>query len=484
MKDFHIHLKKGIHDYDVMKEYIDRCIELGIDEVVFLDHGNRVSSKHHPVLTDQKIIQEFFKMVRRARREYKNITIHTGIEVDYFPDRKRQKQEIDLMNSGFDYILASVHGVKELNLDENGYYQAILDVVKKYPLQILAHLKLYDDYLEHDDMIRKILMECGKKNVMIEINTSDRSIWSLEQFQYMFHLFQEYHISYTVGSDAHAIEEIGMNYSLVMAYLNHEIHTGSREIQYNIVSRGTEKAGSKGYMAITKKIHEERHLIVQDHENALITHFKDSLPCYHYDIHTIAFSRFELIGALALQRISFSDDILLCGLGNVGVTALIYLLDHDYRNIRIYIDSVKPYIQRMIRKLNKQYGAQLRIVDRIELAKTYIDTTGASSVLEAIFQDIKPFCTVFLIGTPRDGSYLIDPLCIHRNNLLVVGGHELKGIKKTERLRVFQELLEKNDKNPLLKDIVHINRYRKNIFMDILNEKKHFIEVVEYDNLH
>ena len=237
-------------------------------------------------------------------------------------------------------------------------------------------------------------------------------------------------------------------------------------------------------MAITKKINGERHLIVQDHENALITHFKDSLPCYHYDIHTIAFSRFELIGALALRRISFPDNILLCGLGNVGVTALVYLLDHHYRNIRIYIDSVKPYIRRMICKLNKRYDAQIRLVDKVELAEVYIDTTGASSVLEAIFQNIKPFCTVFLIGTPRDGSYLIDPLCIHRNNLLVVGGHELKGIKKSERIQLFQELLRVNEKNPLLKDMVHLNRYQKNIFNDILKEKKHFIEVVEYDNLH
>ena len=45
------------------------------------------------------------------------------------------------MNSGFDYVVSSVHGVKYLNLDNAGYYKAMLDTVKKYPLNILAHLK-------------------------------------------------------------------------------------------------------------------------------------------------------------------------------------------------------------------------------------------------------------------------------------------------------------------------------------------------------
>ena len=173
MKDFHIHLKKGVTDYDVMKQYIDRCIELGIDEVIFLDHGNRTSPNHKPVLNNKKIIKEFLKL--RARSEYKNITIHSGIETDYFPDKEKQDNEIELMNSGFDYVVSSVHGVKYLNLDDTGYYKAMLDTVKKYPLNILAHLKLYDDYKEHDKIINQILKECKKKNVMMEINTSDRS---------------------------------------------------------------------------------------------------------------------------------------------------------------------------------------------------------------------------------------------------------------------------------------------------------------------
>ena len=482
MKDFHIHLKKGVTDYDVMKQYIDRCIELGIDEVIFLDHGNRTSPNHKPVLNNKKIIKEFLKLIDRARSEYKNITIHSGIETDYFPDKEKQDNEIGLMNSGFDYVVSSVHGVKYLNLDDTGYYKAMLDTVKKYPLNILAHLKLYDDYKEHDKIINQILKECKKKNVMMEINTSDRSIWNIEQLNYMLDLFKKYDIKYTIGSDAHKVGELGVNYDLMYSYLDNKINKEDREIEYNIVSRGTEKSGSKGYMAITKKINNSRYLIVQGHENKNITCFKDSLKCYDNDIETIAFSRFEMIGALSLNRINFKDDILLCGLGNIGIGVLVYLLDNNYKNIDIYTKDIKPYIKSMIRKLNKRYDSNIKLVDEIEEHETYIDTTGVSSVIEMIFKDIKTFKTIFLIGTPRESKYFIDPLLIHRNNLMVIGGHELRGVEKTDRVELFEKLLKVNSSNELIKQIVHINRYKKDIFENILKEKNHFIEVVKYDD--
>ena len=89
---------------------------------------------------------------------------------------------------------------------------------------------------------------------MMEINTSDRSIWNIEQLNYMLDLFKKYDIKYTIGSDAHKVEELGVNYDLMYSYLDNKINKKEREIEYNIVSRGTEKSGSKGYMAITKKI--------------------------------------------------------------------------------------------------------------------------------------------------------------------------------------------------------------------------------------
>ena len=82
MEDMHIHLKKGVNDYTIMKNYINKCIELKLDKVIFLDHGNRISEKHTPVLNDEKVIQKYLNLIEKAKQEYPNIKIYSGIEVD------------------------------------------------------------------------------------------------------------------------------------------------------------------------------------------------------------------------------------------------------------------------------------------------------------------------------------------------------------------------------------------------------------------
>lgn len=255
------------------------------------------------------------------------------------------------------------------------------------------------------------------------------------------------------------------------------------EIEYSIVSRGTEKSGSKGYISITKPINKERYLIVQDHKERFITTYKDSLNCHKYDIYNIAFSRFEIIPTLALSKINYKDNILLCGIGNIGITSLIYMLDKGYKKIDIYANDIKKYIVEIIKKINKKYQSKVKIIKEIKKEyETYVDTTGSDNVLEQIFKDIKLNKIVFLIGTPRENKYKIEPLLIHRNNLIIVGGHELRGISKEERVEIFEKNLKRNKKNDLIKEIVNINNYKENILEQLLREKNHFIEVIKYDN--
>lgn len=475
MEDMHIHLKKGVNDYDVMKSYIKRCIELGIEKVIFLDHGNRTSPKHKAILNDEKVINEFFRLINIARSEFKNIKIYTGIEVDYSTEEEFRTNELKIMSKGFDYILGSVHGIKDLTEEE--YYKRNIDLLDCYPINILCHLKLYDDYLEYNSLINNIVKKCGEKNVMIEINTSDRSIWNFEQLEYMMNLFKKYNVKYTTGSDSHKVDELGTNYELLKIYENNE-----KNIEYSIISRGTEKSGSKGYMSISKEIYGSRYLLVQDHLKRNIISLKDSLKCYDYDINNIAFSRFELIPALVLDRNKFEDKILICGLGNIGITTLVYLLDKGYKKIDIYMNDLSDYVIDGLNLLRNKYDAKLNIVDKIEEYNTYIDTTGSSIVLKNIFESIKFNKDIFLIGTPRESNYLIDPLLIHRNNLRIIGAHELKGIDKSLRRLTFKKLLDINKDKDFLQKLVNISSYEDGIIEKKIQSKSNFIEVIKYDS--
>lgn len=477
MEDMHIHLKKGVNDYEIMKEYINRCIELGLKKVMFLDHGNRTTPNHKAVLNNDEVINKFLELVERARSEYKNINIYTGIEVDYSKDEEFRRNEEKLMNNNFDYILGSVHGIKLLTKEE--YYKNNIDLVDSYKIDILCHLRLYDDYLEYNYLIEEIVKKCSEKNIKIEINTSDRSLWSLEQFEYMMNLLRKYKVDYVVGSDSHSVDELGTNYNLINSYFQNR----KREIDYSIISRGTEKNGSKGYMSVSKIIDGYRYLLVQDHKEKNIVSFKDSLNCYDYDIYNIAFSRFELIPHLVLNRNNFKDNILICGLGNIGLTTLVYLLDNNYKMIDIYTKDLSGYVIEGIKILNENYDIKLNLVDKVDKEyNTYIDTTGASSVLKNIFENIKFNKDIFLIGTPRESKYLIDPLLIHRNNLRIIGGHELREIDKKHRQDTFKELLQLNKDKKYLDRLINITQYDEGIIERKLENKSNFIEVIKYDD--
>ena len=210
MEDMHIHLKKGVNNYEIMKEYTKKCIELGRNKVLFLDHGNRISKKHTPVLNNEEVIDEFFRLIKKLKEEFNTIDIYSGIEVDYSSDVEFVNNELKLMNKSFDYILGSVHGIKYLTKEE--YYKANIDLIDVYPINILCHLRLYEDYLNYSNLIEEIVKKCSEKNIKIEINTSERALWTFEQFLYMMNLLRKYDVKYTIGSDAHAIEEIGTNY--------------------------------------------------------------------------------------------------------------------------------------------------------------------------------------------------------------------------------------------------------------------------------
>ena len=257
------------------------------------------------------------------------------------------------------------------------------------------------------------------------------------------------------------------------------------KIEYSVISRGTEKAGSKGYMAITVLIDNCRYLIPVNHNERETDSLKDALNCYSYDIENISLSRFELISNLSLERVNFKDKIILCGLRNIGIATLIYLLDNNYKEITIYLRDKKDYMDKVLNILEKEYQVSIIVVDSIDnniSYNTYIDTTGSSLVIENIFKEIGFNKNIFLIGTPRESSYLIDPLLIHRNNLIVIGGHELRGLTLEYRNLVFSHLLDNNKSKDFLKELVSISSYSEENLISKLNNKSNFIEVFKYED--
>lgn len=206
MEDMHIHLKDGIYDNCIFKDYINKCIQIGLKKVVFLDHGNRISTKHKAVLCSKESIDKFYDTINSYCN--KNLEIISGIEIDYSANLNFRKETEKILDYGkFSWIVGAIHSLKFDSLE--GYLRAVIDMLNNYKINAIAHLKLDDTYKDYEQLIISILELCYIKNIYLEINTSDRSRWKDDQLYFMLNLMNKYKINYVFSSDAHRPEDIG-----------------------------------------------------------------------------------------------------------------------------------------------------------------------------------------------------------------------------------------------------------------------------------
>lgn len=208
MEDMHIHIRNGINNLEELKKFIDKGIDQKINTFLLLEHGNRISEKHIGYLNSYSKIDEFNKSIIEIQNLYKDIKIFKGIEIDYSIDLKFRKDTLDLLKYGnFDLVIGSIHSYKfDDGLD---YFKYIIDMINNYPINIIGHIILRDNWEEYKEILKEIIFLCSKKNIKIEFNTSDRSKWNNEQFMFMLNEMNKYDVSYSFGSDAHCSDEVG-----------------------------------------------------------------------------------------------------------------------------------------------------------------------------------------------------------------------------------------------------------------------------------
>ena len=250
-------------------------------------------------------------------------------------------------------------------------------------------------------------------------------------------------------------------------------------VEYSIISRGSEKYFKHGYMLITKSIDNKRYILNQNHNSDEIIIDDTSLEFNDdYSIYNIAVSRFGLISRLLLDRINIEDNIFILGMGNIGFSLLIELLKKGYKNINIYSRSIKNDLK----SIEEYFNVKLNVFDKIRGdSKVFIDTTGSSDVIKTIFECLEPMSSVIILSTPRDNEYLIDPLMVNRKNLTIYGGHEIFGYRKNKRKELFKKILQENKElESILIQYINIHDYSEEELNNIYNNKTNIIDIFKY----
>lgn len=260
------------------------------------------------------------------------------------------------------------------------------------------------------------------------------------------------------------------------------------EIEFSIISKGTERAGSPGYMAVTYCDADKKRKIVPVPHGIIKYFYKGDCLDVREDvgIAKIAFSRFQLITAVMYEKnrkyFNKNDSILVIGSGSVGFTACMELCRQGHKEIYLLSRENKKIRTDIFRDV---YGVNLKLTSDMEKVKDLeyiIDATGNSEVLREVIGLCSPFSTIFILGTPRKNT-AIDSLMVHRKSIRLIGGHELIGLTNKERNYIFNEILKENEKHSeyLYEQLAIIEDYSKGNREKLLKTNNHIVNIMRYD---
>lgn len=242
MIDYHIHTPLCNHADGSMEDYVRSAIRKGFTEICFLDHfiPDGPGMKHSMNLDE---IPMYMQAIACLRDKYKGrITIRAGLEVDFLPQSMGLIEDV-LGRYDFDAIGGSFHFVNGFNVASRkmlppesqvernalveAYFEGLIrmleypyfdfichpDVVKKTGLRIPDHL---------DPLVEEFLHRIAEKGLALEFNTAGWSHPAGESYpseSFVSRCFA-LNIPFTIGSDAHSPENIGLHFDKALSILS------------------------------------------------------------------------------------------------------------------------------------------------------------------------------------------------------------------------------------------------------------------------
>ena len=237
--DYHMHTSMSNDSTYPMEALVLQAISLHLDEICITEHSDYGSMGDY-VVDYEAYYQEYLRLKKKYQDQ---IRIRFGCEFGV------QKHTIscyqkDAQKYPFDFIILSNHQIDDIEFwtqeyqkgktqkeYQDGYYQAILDVMKQFDdYSVLGHLdmiKRYDlqgDYPDekHQDILKQILTLAISKGKGIEVNTScfRYGLKDLTPSRYILSLYHDLGGKIiTIGSDTHEQAHVGYKIAEVKGIL-------------------------------------------------------------------------------------------------------------------------------------------------------------------------------------------------------------------------------------------------------------------------
>ncbi len=234
--DYHMHTPLCRHARGEPGEYAKRALEIGLTEIGFSDHSPMPQVDFDDWRMNPGQLDEYIAKVRQAQKDFPGLTIRLALEVDYLPGGEDWICELAARHP-WDYFIGSVHYVSDDWVVDNPneiskwksrdpfevwsvYFERLAKAAETGFFEIIGHVDLPKKFghrppQDCTPLYEKFLNAAKKNHCAIELNTAGlrkdcREIYPSRQ---ILELAFKKGVPITFGSDAHAPEEVGMNFA-------------------------------------------------------------------------------------------------------------------------------------------------------------------------------------------------------------------------------------------------------------------------------
>ncbi len=232
--DYHMHTPLCRHATGEPTEYAAHALAIGLTEIGFTDHSPMARDDFDDWRMRDDQLDEYVQKVQKARCDHPSLTIRLGLEVDYLPGHEDWIASLAARHP-WDYFIGSVHYVSDSWAVDNPhklsewkhrdawevwsvYFDRLTRAADSGLFQIIGHADLPKKFGHRPArdctlLYERFLAACQRTGTAIELNTAGLRKDCREIYPCPALLQAAYRLGVpiTFGSDAHAVDEVGMN---------------------------------------------------------------------------------------------------------------------------------------------------------------------------------------------------------------------------------------------------------------------------------
>ena len=252
--DYHMHTPLCKHASGEPVDYARRAVAIGLKEIGFSDHSPMARDDFDDWRMLNGQLDEYVEKVRQAQHDVSQLTIRLALEVDYIPGHEDWIRDLASRHP-WDYFIGSVHYVSEdwavdspYKLSEwkhrdtfevwSIYFDRLTRAAESGLFEIIGHTDLPKKFghrptQDCTPLYQRFLAAAKNNKCAIELNTAGlrkdcKEIYPSRQILALAH---QHGVPITFGSDAHAPEEVGLNFSEAIELARSVGYTQGRRLE-------------------------------------------------------------------------------------------------------------------------------------------------------------------------------------------------------------------------------------------------------------